>query len=564
MSNKTRERLNLQISAVCPPRDAKDQYPPQQRIDNYKRFGFHSYITDLFQCPKTVYQYLCEAFHLHNIPIGVEAIDKNPENVINNTSLFRFYTPNNSYSINKSRYADKKSTSVNTVRKDANLLNPSVDLEVKKQLDTELSQHEHQMKVNNGKLEEISRKENALQKEQEKLRTEKKSLMTQMKKRTTLSNQIETRVKRLDEEKKTKIDIEKEERKFRDKVKKINATRIALVKEYQTVVQRSLEHGKEHIRLNIRRLQVKREVEVAEKNFRIVDSDLNNFIEQFENLSRGHNEAKNRAKKLLDEAKRLTGSTPDSLVPDALNRVFETLPDTIEEIEELICEEEASLNCQFETNPEVIKNYEKNKREISKLETELQDKDGELTEIKNTIEELLQSWLVPLEELINRINERYSDFFRRMGCAGEVLLKRDPNDDYSQYGIQINVKFRAENKMKELTSYFQSGGERSVSTMLYLISLQELTKCPFRLVDEINQGMDPKNERRVFELVVETVCRPNTSQYFLITPKLLPDLHYTEQMTILTVLNGYYMVPHNKFRLHDLIERKRKLNAQGA
>jgi len=49
------------------------------------------------------------------------------------------------------------------------------------------------------------------------------------------------------------------------------------------------------------------------------------------------------------------------------------------------------------------------------------------------------------------------------------------------------VKFRAENKLKELTSHFQSGGERSVSTMLYLISLQELTKCPFRLVDEINQ-----------------------------------------------------------------------------
>jgi len=34
------------------------------------------------------------------------------------------------------------------------------------------------------------------------------------------------------------------------------------------------------------------------------------------------------------------------------------------------------------------------------------------------------------------------------------------------------------------------------------------------------QGMDPNNERRVFELVVETACRPNTSQYFLITPKV--------------------------------------------
>jgi hypothetical protein len=30
--------------------------------------------------------------------------------------------------------------------------------------------------------------------------------------------------------------------------------------------------------------------------------------------------------------------------------------------------------------------------------------------------------------------------------------------------------------------------ERSVSTILYLVSLQDLTHCPFRVVDEINQG----------------------------------------------------------------------------
>ena len=32
--------------------------------------------------------------------------------------------------------------------------------------------------------------------------------------------------------------------------------------------------------------------------------------------------------------------------------------------------------------------------------------------------------------------------------------------------------------------------------------------------------MDPNNERKVFELVVQTACRPNTAQYFLITPKV--------------------------------------------
>jgi len=102
--------------------------------------------------------------------------------------------------------------------------------------------------------------------------------------------------------------------------------------------------------------------------------------------------------------------------------------------------------------------------------------------------------------------------------------------------------------------------------------------------------MDPNNERRVFELVVETACRPNTSQYFLITPKvqisfiasfkghelfptckyvlklcsfvwfqLLPDLTYNDKMTILCVFNGPSMVPHTDWNLGKFIQAKKDL-----
>lgn len=60
-------------------------------------------------------------------------------------------------------------------------------------------------------------------------------------------------------------------------------------------------------------------------------------------------------------------------------------------------------------------------------------------------------------------------------------------EDYDKYGIRIRVKFRSSTQLHELTPHHQSGGERSVSTMLYLMALQELNRCPFRVVDEINQ-----------------------------------------------------------------------------
>ena len=48
------------------------------------------------------------------------------------------------------------------------------------------------------------------------------------------------------------------------------------------------------------------------------------------------------------------------------------------------------------------------------------------------------------------------------------------------------MKYGDNKPMKELTQ-FQSGGERSVATVLYMLALQELSSSPFRCVDEINQ-----------------------------------------------------------------------------
>ena len=52
-----------------------------------------------------------------------------------------------------------------------------------------------------------------------------------------------------------------------------------------------------------------------------------------------------------------------------------------------------------------------------------------------------------------------------------------------------------------------------MSTVLYLLALQEMSLSPFRLVDEINQGMDATNERSMHDKVVQVATRENASQY---------------------------------------------------
>ena len=59
--------------------------------------------------------------------------------------------------------------------------------------------------------------------------------------------------------------------------------------------------------------------------------------------------------------------------------------------------------------------------------------------------------------------------------------------------------------------------------------------------------MDAKNERRVFELLLRTCCHGTSAQYFLLTPKLLPDLDYTPRMNVLIVNNGPAMCHHSQW-----------------
>ena len=127
-----------------------------------------------------------------------------------------------------------------------------------------------------------------------------------------------------------------------------------------------------------------------------------------------------------------------------------------------------------------------------------------------------------LRQLIEAIHTYFSDSFAKLGNVGQVKLDEkvvDGHDDFEKYGLDIMVKFREGTELMHL-GYFQSGGEKSLSIMIFMLSLQQHTVVPFRVVDEINQGMDANYERAIFQRICEESSKEETSQCFLITPKL--------------------------------------------
>ncbi|KAL6755028.1 P-loop containing nucleoside triphosphate hydrolase protein [Haematococcus lacustris] len=215
------------------------------------------------------------------------------------------------------------------------------------------------------------------------------------------------------------------------------------------------------------------------------------------------------------------------------------LPSSREELERWRQDKEAQAAELVCANAGIMHHYQRRQQDLEAKTVEL----AELTAREERAEADLArqdaAWRPALQGLVDTINTSFGRNFAEIGCVGEVVLT--DHADYDKFAITIRVSFREGEELHALTGTRQSGGERSVSTILYLIALQAVTHTPFRVVDEINQGMDPINERKVFIQLVESSCKPGTPQCFLLTPKLLPGLPFTPEITVLTIMNGAHI-----------------------
>ena len=97
------------------------------------------------------------------------------------------------------------------------------------------------------------------------------------------------------------------------------------------------------------------------------------------------------------------------------------------------------------------------------------------------------------------------------------------------------------------------------------MAMQDMMPSPFRMVDEINQGMDERNERLVFKRIVECTTGADRPQYWLITPKLLEGLTAMDNpdVTALVVMNGPWNLKRPQdWDLDAFVSKKKRLAAQ--
>lgn len=236
-----------------------------------------------------------------------------------------------------------------------------------------------------------------------------------------------------------------------------------------------------------------------------------------------------RSHKKLKEGMREADAMTVAEIEDKMSRLNATVSLHSQRTDNL-----GNVNLQLETAEE---GYQRASEELARKTLRMQD----LSQSTGTSR---RHWEAQLNSMIEQVSAKFSNIFSTLGCRGSVTIDRPDSVAVGTWGVDINLAFRQEETtLSKLTRFRQSGGERAVATAVYLLALQDLATAPFRVLDEINQGMDEKNERTTMKFFVQTACEPNrvtglAQQTFLITPKLISDLPVHRNLSVTFIYGG--------------------------
>lgn len=78
-----------------------------------------------------------------------------------------------------------------------------------------------------------------------------------------------------------------------------------------------------------------------------------------------------------------------------------------------------------------------------------------------------------------------------------------------------------------------SGGERSFSTVCFVLALWDTMECPFRIMDEFDIFMDMGKRRVSLEMILEMTKRKSSSQFVFLTPLEMPSIKALHDVNIM-------------------------------
>ncbi|KAK7537428.1 uncharacterized protein J3D65DRAFT_646049 [Phyllosticta citribraziliensis] len=507
--------------------------------------GFSGWILDCLTGPEPVLSMLCDTVRLHQTPVARGPHSEQQFDRVVQSGIGKWVAGRVSYMVSRRKEYGDAATSTMTRRVNAARVwtDQAVDTGADQESRDKIREIRHELEEIANQLQELRDERQADRGRHSELENERKTIEHEKGERQKIHSSFAALPTKLEGQRTKLAGIEEQLATSSARMLDldIQIDQLALRKgqasiDYAQLVQKLLDCQAILYDWQIREAEAISECEVIQARNEEVNALVEERQREWQALDADWKRLKTAATGLREQVSRLVNSRTDEEV-ELVADVEQTI--SMEELEAEIESFGTRLTLLHGGDPNAIREYEKRARTIEEKQAKLAEMDEALEQLQEQIDAIKATWEPELDALVEQISAAFSYNFEQIGCAGQVSVHKA--DDFDQWAIQIQVKFREHESLSLLTSHRQSGGERAVSTIFYLMALQSLARSPFRVVDEINQGMDPRNERMVHERMVQIACREHTSQYFLITPKLLPGLNYHPWMRVHSIVVGEFI-----------------------
>ena len=172
---------------------------------------------------------------------------------------------------------------------------------------------------------------------------------------------------------------------------------------------------------------------------------------------------------------------------------------TLSEIEGKIAEADGALRKVGAVNMLAIEEYEKVQKQVDERTEKKEVLSKERTNILERIQKYEQMKYESFMTALKAIDSNFREIFARLTSGSGHLVLENEEDPFAG-GLTFAVQPR--DKTVHLLSSL-SGGEKSLTTLAFIFSIQQYIPAPFYAFDEVDMSLDGSNVERIATMITE-------------------------------------------------------------
>jgi len=264
--------------------------------------------------------------------------------------------------------------------------------------------------------------------------------------------------------------------------------------------------------------KIKKEIKEREEENKNIEETIEKYEKEREELEKEIAKQNLEIEKILKEKERINNEINNINVErtrlEENKRILQENVKNIEEIKDFIEKNQLTkkeimnkvdklnteLNALGNVNLRAIESYDEAKKKYDEIFEKVNSLKNERQAIYDFIASVERKKRDVFMETYEKIKKSFEEIFKKL-TDGYGTLTLDNPKDLSQSGLNIHVSLKG----KKITNIDAlSGGEKALTSVAFLLAIQQSSSSPFYVLDEVDASLDPENLMRLGKLLKET------------------------------------------------------------